>query len=29
VRAMKVDFDDATEKWDAAAKFLRERFTGR
>lgn len=28
VNAMKVDFDAAAEKWDAAAKFLRDEFTG-
>ncbi len=26
IRAMQVDFEKAAEKWDAAAKFLRERF---
>jgi iron(III) transport system substrate-binding protein len=26
VRAMEVDFEKAAEKWDEAAKFLRERF---
>jgi iron(III) transport system substrate-binding protein len=28
LRTMRVDFDAAAEKWDAAAKFLREEFTG-
>jgi iron(III) transport system substrate-binding protein len=28
VRAMKVDFDAAAEKWDAAAKFLQDEFSG-
>jgi len=28
IRAMKVDFNDAAEKWDAAAKFLRDEFAG-
>jgi iron(III) transport system substrate-binding protein len=28
IQAMKVDFDKAAEKWDAAAEFLKERFTG-
>jgi iron(III) transport system substrate-binding protein len=28
IRAMKVDFSTAAEKWDAAAKFLRDEFTG-
>ncbi len=28
VRSMKVDFDAAAEKWDAAAKFLRDEFSG-
>jgi iron(III) transport system substrate-binding protein len=27
VRAMKVDFAAAAEKWDATAKFLREEFS--
>ena len=26
IRAMQVDFDKAAEKWDDAAKYLRERF---
>ena len=28
IRAMKVDFEKAAEKWDAAAKFLRDEFAG-
>lgn len=28
VKAMKVDFDAAAEKWDTAAKFLRDELTG-
>jgi iron(III) transport system substrate-binding protein len=28
IKAMQVDFEAAAEKWDAAAKFLRDRFTG-
>ena len=28
IRAMKVDFDAAAEKWDDAAKFLRDEFSG-
>jgi iron(III) transport system substrate-binding protein len=28
IRAMKVDFDAAAEKWDAAAKFLQQEFAG-
>jgi iron(III) transport system substrate-binding protein len=28
VRAMKVDFAAAADKWDMAAKFLRDQFTG-
>jgi iron(III) transport system substrate-binding protein len=28
IRAMKVDFSAAADKWDAAAKFLRDEFTG-
>ena len=28
VHAMKVDFDAAAEKWDVAAKFLRDEFAG-
>ena len=28
IRAMKVDFSAAAEKWDATAKFLRDEFTG-
>ena len=28
IRAMKVDFDAAAEKWDAAAKFLQDEFSG-
>jgi iron(III) transport system substrate-binding protein len=29
IHPMKVDFDAAAEKWDAAAKFLRDEFAGR
>jgi iron(III) transport system substrate-binding protein len=28
IRAMQVDFEAAAAKWDAAAQFLRDRFTG-
>jgi iron(III) transport system substrate-binding protein len=28
VRPMQVDFEAAAEKWDTAAKFLRDQFTG-
>jgi iron(III) transport system substrate-binding protein len=28
IRAMKVDFAAAADKWDAAAQFLRDEFTG-
>jgi iron(III) transport system substrate-binding protein len=28
IRAMQIDFDAAAEKWDAAAKFIRDEFTG-
>ena len=28
IRAMKVDFEAAAEKWDDAAKFLRDEFAG-
>ena len=28
IRPMPVDFDAAAAKWDAAAKFLRDEFTG-
>jgi len=28
VKAMKVNFDDAADKWDTAAEFLRDEFTG-
>ena len=28
VRAMEVDFEAAADKWDAAAEYLRDRFTG-
>jgi iron(III) transport system substrate-binding protein len=28
IRAMKVDFSAAADKWDIAAKFLRDEFTG-
>jgi hypothetical protein len=27
VKAMQVDFHAAVEKWDAAAKFLKDEFT--
>jgi iron(III) transport system substrate-binding protein len=28
IRAMEVDFEAAADKWDAAAKFIRDEFTG-
>jgi iron(III) transport system substrate-binding protein len=28
IKPMKVDFEQAAEKWDTAAKFLRDEFTG-
>jgi iron(III) transport system substrate-binding protein len=28
IKAMQVDFESAAEKWDAAAKFLKNEFTG-
>jgi iron(III) transport system substrate-binding protein len=28
IRAMKVDFAAAADKWDSAAQFLRDEFTG-
>jgi len=28
IRPMKVDFDEAADKWDEAAKYIRDEFTG-